>query len=530
MLRVKQEPLRLLALVGENSAQVVWQKVIAVPDVGFDVSRGVLLEARPKIEKILVEEERVTVEGIVELEWLYESESLDGSSYRKVTLPGLSFRNSLDVLGVDKTMIGQAQVQVLEVDWRFHEEERSLDIEILSLIETQVFSEGTYHVVTHAQVRAPQKVELDTTVLAQKKEVATLTIEESIKESIEIPSGYPSIHQVVDLKIKPELSSMQVAEGMLKLIGYCSVGLLYLDDAGSVHGVQLEKRIPFHLELSHPKVELGAQIKEELTCKAEYDLEAQGKALLLRVQLGGTITVHVLQQTKVLRKIHCPSGQEIATRTEKIAYSNFVNEKTGIANASGVIELEDSHPPIREILATEGKVLLHEIRVEEDKVFLEGVIDVALTYLAHTEGSVKPLYHGVFKNAIPLQTAVSLGGTLPGMHATFHVQVKEIHPDLINRETVEVAVTLKTHGEVSQNMEEDIVVEALEVPPLEDYPPSITYVILQAQDTLWKLAKAYHTTEEAIVTANTWLEEEGELVPSRKLCIPRSFASQTKSL
>lgn len=109
------------------------------------------------------------------------------------------------------------------------------------------------------------------------------------------------------------------------------------------------------------------------------------------------------------------------------------------------------------------------------------------------------------------------------MTADVTINIRDIRLDLINRETIEADVVFRSTVKVSQPIQTDIVVEALEVAPPEEDPPSITYVFVQNGDTLWKLSKKYHTSLEAILNANYWLKEreEYQLRVGDKICIPR---------
>ncbi len=76
---------------------------------------------------------------------------------------------------------------------------------------------------------------------------------------------------------------------------------------------------------------------------------------------------------------------------------------------------------------------------------------------------------------------------------------------------------------VTEYLELEVAVEAVQVAPREDEPPTLTYVFVQPGDSIWKLARQYHTTEEEIFRSNPKLQEDPELLkPGDRLQIPRS--------
>ena len=109
------------------------------------------------------------------------------------------------------------------------------------------------------------------------------------------------------------------------------------------------------------------------------------------------------------------------------------------------------------------------------------------------------------------------------MVAELEIDISQISLDLINRETIEADVAYRSLLKVIEPVQRDIVVEAVEVPPMEEDPPTITYVFVHETDTLWKLSRQYHTSLEAILEANSWLREREpvRILPGDKLCIPR---------
>jgi len=213
----------------------------------------------------------------------------------------------------------------------------------------------------------------------------------------------------------------------------------------------------------------------------------------------------------------------IETRKETIYANNLVNEKVQQGTVQGVIELGDAAPPIRELIRATARPQVNDYRIDEDKITIDGTLDVELIYLAYTDEELKPLHAAVFPAAIPMQQTIIVGGAQPGMKVHFNTQVKDIKTDLINRETIEVFITLRTEVQVLEEVRTDVVVEAIEMTAADPDPPSITYVFVQEKDTLWKLARQYHTDESAILEANSWLQTEPDqqVRPGDKICIPR---------
>ena len=92
------------------------------------------------------------------------------------------------------------------------------------------------------------------------------------------------------------------------------------------------------------------------------------------------------------------------------------------------------------------------------------------------------------------------------------VEVAELIPDLINRETCEVHGQVNIEAQVVEVIEREVVAEAVEVKTTKGRPPSYVCVRVQPEDTLWKIAARYGSTVELLLNYNPGLgdvEQEG---------------------
>lgn len=526
MLKVKEEQLRVDTLLGENTTQSVFQATVDLPTNAPDVERVIWFKGKPILRETQVAEDKVVFEGVIDLQLVYlsQDEEGDNTALQQVRWQGaIPFNHYLEVIGAEPGMEAKCGTQVLSIDWEIRPDQRSFDVDVLTLLEARVYEEASWQVVTNASVKAPQKLEVDDVVINRQVVVDSLSVHEKLDGKLDVPEGYEKIHTVLEVKALPQVWQQDVKQSKAEATGDCRIELVYADEEMGVHHLVFENKVPFELLLENEGFNSQMKLEAKLDADTDYMVVDDGGTIEVQAEITGELAVSQLVQHRAVLELTSPSGNQIETRKEQLRLDTLVNEKSQLGNAHGVIELDDEYPPIREILYAEAIPQVSDYRVEEDKVYLEGTVDVEIAYLAHTEEESKPLYYGVFKNAAQLQQVIAIGGVEPGMHCVLDVKVETLTPDLINRETVEIDISFKAHAAVSKVLEEEVVVEAIEVTPPEEDPPTITYVIVQPADTLWKLAKRYHTTEEAIINANPWLRDgETQTINTMdKLCIPR---------
>ena len=239
-----------------------------------------------------------------------------------------------------------------------------------------------------------------------------------------------------------------------------------------------------------------------------------GRSIRVELSIGGALLATAAQPIQVLTDISAPGGL-VETRKELLAVDSAVSQKDQQAVVRGLIELTEGLPPIREILKSRAQPHVTDFEVEEDKLTVEGVVDLEIFYLAHSEEDTKPLFRGYFPEAIPFSQTLAIPGLELGMQPRIDLKCVAVRPDLINRETMEAAITLRYKVDVVEYLEVEAVVEAVDVEPApEDPHPHLC--VHQGGDTVWKLAKRYHTTEEAILQANPSLQDEARGPQARR--------------
>ncbi len=208
-------------------------------------------------------------------------------------------------------------------------------------------------------------------------------------------------------------------------------------------------------------------------------------------------------------------------RTATFGLEEWVGHGTADDRLRHMLELPPGHPPIDRIVTTEAHAVIEDVLVLGDKVIAEGYVDISALYIARTEG--QPVHYVSWRRAVPIESEIGVEGAQPGMDAAVTARVGSVELDLLNRETVEADVRITVDADLSRPVEREAVVEAVAVPPIEENPPTLTFVVIQPGDTLWKLSHRYHSDVAQIVRANPWLEgaEDEPLPLGRKLCVPR---------
>lgn len=524
-LKIKEEFLHVESLIGENTTQTVLQTTLDIPSTAPNIARVVWVKGSAVITDSIVGLDKVNLEGCIDLSLVYMYEDLEENRLNYQVVPyrhAINFSDYVEVIGAEEDMLVQAKVDLLEIEWELQLHQRTVHVDVLMQSTVKVKQQSSYQAVTNASVRAPKKLVVDDGVFHVQSQLKQVSTSQLLDEDITLPEGAVPINLILESHFQPKELKTQVTAENISISGKLASSLIYLDENGNVEYCTMEESAAFQLTVPNETKITELVVEPQIKVNAKPEFTPPSLSYNLYGELDLKLTLYELKYVRLVMDLDC-SGCLIETRTRGIMLDNLINQKTQQSSARGVIELGSNNPPIREILQAEGWIKSFDYRIDEDKVFVDGAISLEIVYLAHTDEELKPLYMAEFNNAIPFQQSIAIGGVQPGMTADLTITVDELQLDLINRETIEIDVSYCSKLKVTEPIHQEVVVEALEIPPLTEDPPSVTYVFVKNKDTLWKLSRQYHTSVEAIIDSNSWLRERDDMTirAGDRLCIPR---------
>ena len=119
-LSVKENRLVAVNRVGENSLQTVLQGRVELPGTAAPAERIVWVKGRPRLESFTVDQDRVYVQGAIDLAMVYVPETLEDepAGLKRVEWPGaLPFDTHVEVIGAEPEMEADVELKTLACEW-----------------------------------------------------------------------------------------------------------------------------------------------------------------------------------------------------------------------------------------------------------------------------------------------------------------------------------------------------------------------------------------------------------------------------
>ncbi|MBE3577865.1 MAG: DUF3794 domain-containing protein [Limnochordales bacterium] len=429
----------------------------------------------------------------------------------------------------------QGRCEVETTNFQVDDDGRGAEVEVGLAVLVRAFRIETVRLVTGMNAGSKSRLRLEGARVALENFVGRAQAEALARREIALAVGHEIARQIVDVQVQPRVEESRVVEGGVDITGKVELNLLYLvrspyDDLDApkresqVRSQVADLRWQAHVDL--PGARAGHQAGVEVEVAGmRANLSDDGRSLAVGLTLALDVRVVEPVTVTLLQGVH-GDGIEVATQMQPFTAEALVGGGSKTGKAEGEIEVADPLPGFDRVFFAVGQVHVDRIVCGQDRVEVEGAVDVNITYLA--DNWEQSLEVATWPRALEFREIV----VIAGVHEQDIAQVRanlhslEITPRGSHYATARAALDLEV--QVFRPVETEVVADAVEVLPLEGEPPTMRFVVVQPDDTLWRLATRYSTTPEALLQVNPELAE-GELPVGHKVYIPRRIVRTAAS-
>ena len=499
MLELEKQNLRRNRLKSQTGTQVTLDDDFIVPDTMSDMAEVILDSGIIQLEPVKVQRERITVRGKLDFHVLYRKEegglqALGGS---------IPFEEAINVPDLDEK-------DYVSVSWQLEDlntemiHSRKLGIKAIVTLEAK--AESLYDTEAAVDVRGEDD-EIHLQVRRERIPAAAIALRRKdtyrLKQDITLPGSKPVIERMLWTEMKLAGCQAKPLDGQIHLEGTLMVFALY--EGGESGMVQwVEESIPFSGEVEMqgaaadmiPIIGLKL-IHRDLEEKPDYDGEMRELSVDAVIELD--VRLYEEQELELLQDLYA-TNREIVLDTGEAVFDQILTRNFGKCRVAEKVEME-TDPRVLQICHSSGSVKLDGVEVRENALAVDGVLEVKLLYLTdedarpvQAETRLVPFHYeaeapGITEDSIwylepglEQLTAVMAGGGQAELRGVITLDLFVLQP-----ETRQIILQAQVHPVDTEKM------KAM---------PGIVGYLVQPGDSLWDVAKRFHTTEKSILEAN----------------------------
>lgn len=461
---------------------------IIIPDVKPDVETVIYVDALPVIDNYVVNSGQITISGECEFNILYISENLPNEIIRIST--SIPFKNSFAVENLTpesfiEISISPSKTSSLILNGR----KISVSAELTTNIKVSGKEEITFineveNIDTIKQLKSTSK--LPTFLVATKNST-------TLKDTAMLNTDQPTIKDILKYDCSIEKEENTISDEKILLKADLKIKIYYISD-NSTDIYTFEATLPFSNFID------VKNITENDTCNLENTLKNLSIKLLpdsdnlMRIvefdaNIENSLKVFKNREIEIIEDIYSTETDLIPQR-DNISYeinSNALSEEITLRGSISIPEDEEV-----KVLSSMGRIKSINLEKSNNNSVLSGIIDVTVIYSTPANGRI---------NSVSLD--MPMEHILSGQIQTLgNAKIENIEVTNSTGEKYDVKITLTITGYENKQGQISILRDLveLETPPQKN--TGLTVYFVKQGDTLWQIAKRFHTTIEHITELN----------------------------
>lgn len=514
-----KNPLKAFRIIGEETSSIVVEEDINVPDVSPDVYKILYPSARVIIKNAETASDKIIVDGQVLMDILYAAD-VEGRSLSSLNISA-DFSHAIEMAGVKPRMKEWIDVVIQHVECHMI---NSRKVSIRVILDIICMVKDIYDIEIPIDVRGSDNIQVLKEVLSIKEIAGLKKDKYNIREEIELEADKPSIGEILKTDYRASIKDNQAMEGKVQVNGNIAYNILYKADGEGIIE-NYEGEIPFSEYIEIPESEAGMESIAYVKMResfVEISQNSEGERRNITINASLDIVGETFKDAKsdALTDLYSPKW-DMQIERKGYEIDEYLGRGVNSITIKESLNIKHGSPEVEKICYLDAKPLINEIKVMDDKVGIEGALEVNALYKSSFSG--EPM--NCITDQFPFKIILDVPGAKTQMYPKANCWIDNIAYSAVGANIIDIRIVLMATADIYEKVSKKVIanVEEKEGTAL-DYNslPTATLYVIGSGDTLWKIAKRYSTTVDALAKLNN-IEDPEKIHAGDKLLILKNM-------
>ncbi len=514
---IKREYLTLNKSLPIKKHQLLLEGDIIVPDVKPDIRNVLEYDYDVVIDQVDIINEKCTYKGSLEVKVLYVAK---GSEYIHSMVNRLNIDDYISVQEATENTYFDIKCEISKIDFKMVND-RKLSYRAVIDVIAKGYEKGEYEYI--ADVEDISKSNILYKDIKIMNTVGLSRDKFTVKDQAKIPQNSENIFEVVQIKSRICNRDIKCLDGEVLVSGELLSTIFYRQDKDGSVLECLEHTTPFNgtiaLKEALEGVGMAADI-EMFVCESKVFIaeDDEGEDRCFDINAEVFVKVKCVKEDKfnIVEDVHCVN-KRAEFEVKNIETTNIVAKNKNQCNIKEIVNIDNDHDDVLQVISVNPKSFLDGIEVEQDKVIVNGSVEMSIIYITKTDAN--PICSSRAK--VPFHQVIEVKGCTPKTQCDIDISVENTGFSMVNDKEIEVRINLN----IDVNVSEDKPIKLASTLEFEDIDDevlnsiaSITIHVVQKGETLWGIAKEYNTNVDDIAKVNN-IENVDQIAVGDKLLI-----------
>jgi len=510
-----KEKIALSRVVGKETAQLLLESDIIVPDIKPDMAVMLKADADIVFDRVDILNDRISYFGKLTIKALYLSKG--DNNVHSVSV-STNVEDFINMDGVSKDMWASVNAIISNIDYKLVNDRK---IGYRAVIEVSATVEERTESLVVTGIENLPEAQLKMGKLNVNRTVEHKEDRFIIKEDLNVTSGKPNIREILHTNISISNKETRVSAGKVNISGELIVSILYrTDDTENVLEF-IEHEVPFNGAIDAAAAADGMVCDAALRLLDQYiqarpNEDGEDRVIEMEASIGVMMKITTQSEVNVLEDAYC-IDKTLEYTKQAVSFPALICRNKNQHTVKEVVRLDDSNPEILQIFRVSGRVQHDDTTIADDRITVEGVIYTDILYIAGSDDS--PLYN--HKSILPFKQTIETKGAQTGMDVNLEINIDHSSFSMLSEKEVEIRFLLSCNANVTENIHSEVITD-IEFNDTDksilDKMAAMTICIVQPGDTLWSIAKRYNAALDDLIALND-LEDPNKIYPGQKIVI-----------
>ncbi len=492
-----KEERKISEVIGQKCSQTMVESDVIVPDVKPDIKKILEVSGSVCITQKMIQQDKVFLQGILRMTVLYLP---DGGTTGELCSLFITqdFSHSMDCRGATPEMQLTAEVTIETIDYTLLNS-RKVNLRCVLGLGIKVARPVLLSLTTGIDENDSLALRKERLRLLSNTETCESQI--ILREQLEFPSGKPTIGEILRLTAIPTATELQLVEGKAVAKGQVRICTLYRSETD--HSAQfMEHLLPFTEILDMESAMDGMEGEIDFSIADLYyeireNNDGEARNLGLELVLSAAVHGHeIIEMDAVTDAYSLQCDLDLTTKTHSV--EQLLDNSTAELSHKDHAELPAMLPALRQVCDVNADARIERIAIEGEQVTVFGIVRSNILYL--TADETLPV------SGFSHQTEFSHSFSVPGAdgHTACDARVFLDHVSytLSGNNSIELRFVLGLSVKSLKTGDLTFIDDISPCPDGTKLHPCMVLYFVQPGDSLWKIAKAYHTTVEQLKSLN----------------------------
>lgn len=509
-IETNNEVINLCESVANENKNIMIEGELVVPDIKPDILSIANIDGEVFVTKYEVKDGKLHVEGMADVSAIYLAE--DATTSIKSLNNVFSFHEIFDVANLTDESIIKVRAIKRPIEFKVLNS-RKISVRISALLVIEIKNNCSHTFV--------KEIVDDRNIEIQSEEVEFFNLCDSKTQNIELneiimlEQNKLPIAEILKANIKIVNPEYKISYNKILAKADAIVNIIYISDSERQSIETFEANVPVMGFINYENIDDESNIElsfgvKSFTLRPIYqDLKSTSFSIESEMEVRADICKK--NKLVVISDMYDPDS-ELKCEYEKMNIEKEiinVSESTEMVQALMIPELDS----IR-ILTIDATSNINNKNILDGKIAIEGSIEFEILYYNEMKQVIDTK-----KVDLPYQQVIKIPEVKNGMNVDISAVTDSVEYRRIDDGQIQLKVNMKFNAKVKDNLNIEgvarITAEDIDMSEI----PSVVIYYVKPNDTLWKIAKKYHTTVDEIKEYNALKDEM--IYPNEQLIIPK---------